>query len=561
MKEEFQKQSKNQDENDQMTVAKKSQVPKALSFINVLQRGLNPIASGSSGKVFEVVEKRNPSTGEKDSFVVKQIFFENDRETENGGKHQYLLYKEIDDAQKMSKLDPEFVFFPEFYAFYDATEEFKFEASKIPNAELKKKFYLNDDMDVALIIMEFLDMTLKEYYQSVLQKSVFSHFLTRLRIFSNICNGLSVILSEFSHCDLKPQNIMLKKISKQKSAELVPRKQNALRLWPDGFYQLKIIDFGLASVEEKDGRNCPGGSPQYQPFEFFQGNKSARKIDIYAVSLMMFDFELADLGVQGIATLLGYCNLALKKYLEEDGHQKFTQYLDSKKPIMQKEYFYELLQKIWSKELLLRPFMIYLEKHLESDQVEEIKASKNVESLQDCGYETLLYYNPYVMRSVFMAVLEFWLDVYYERSFVASKVKVLQENVEKYDALIKDDSEGPEKVQKAKEFKRYYEVRVALMNGFKETKMEMLNHLYEIILFDDFRPESETFFEYVNELLAQIETDFEEEYRFVYQMEEHYSILGFDRANFGEMSLEKYLEKPSQENPFSKMSPDFKLMI
>jgi serine/threonine protein kinase len=299
IKQEFGAQFLKYDPNNPESLPYQSEVLRTMSFTNELHKGLNPIARGSYGRVFEVVEKKDPVTGQKDSFVVKEVFFENDEDADNGLRDQFMLFKEIQNMEDVNKLDPEHVFFPEFYSFIDATQEFKSEALKTENEEIKKHFFLNDDMDLALIFMEYLDLTLDQYYNMVLNKTVFSHFVTRLRIFVNITNGLKIILPRFCHCDLKPKNIMLKTISRERSAELVSKNHHALSLWPKHFYQLKIIDFGITSIEDERGRHCPGGTPKYQPFDFFQGNKNAQRIDIYAVALMMLDFELADVGVSG----------------------------------------------------------------------------------------------------------------------------------------------------------------------------------------------------------------------------------------------------------------------
>jgi serine/threonine protein kinase len=538
-----------------------SEVLKALLFLFELKKGINPIGQGSYGKVFEVVEKNDPITGQKDSFVVKEIFFGNDEDSEKGFKDQSRLLKEIKNMEDVTKLDPEHVFFPEFYSFIDATQEFKSEALKTENEEIKKHFFLNDDMDLALIFMEYLDLTLGDYYNMVLDKTVFSHFVTRLRIFVNITNGLKIILPKFSHCDLKPNNIMLKTISREQSAELVSKNHHALSLWPKHFYQIKIIDFGMTSIEGERGRRCPGGTANYQPYEFFEGNKDAKKIDIYAVALMMLDFELADVGIPGFNSLMGLCNLALKNYLKTDGDKLFKEYLDSKFQILQRNYLYKMLLDIWADVPSLKLFLKLLKKHLIPEIIDEIISKNHHKNLEEVALETLIYFNPDVMLCTFLALLKFILENYFLNSFVNSKIKLLVQNEEKYEQIIKANPGDPEKLQKAKEFKKYFNARVAVMDGLKDTKKQLLTYLYRIILSDENRPDLETFSSYLDQMLSQSTSQFKDQYEFIFQMEYHYSILGYHRFDSRRKSLAKQQKEAPEVNPFAEMIPSFRLII
>jgi hypothetical protein len=128
-------------------------------FINELKGGLQPIGKGSFGNVFKLKDTSQASnlTVDEDFFAVKEVFFNNDYNSSEGKKAQYLLMKEIVNAKELKKVDPDYLFFSEYFCFLDATEELKSEAKTISDEAIVENLKKDDSHDVALIFMESMD--------------------------------------------------------------------------------------------------------------------------------------------------------------------------------------------------------------------------------------------------------------------------------------------------------------------------------------------------------------------------------------------------------------------
>ena len=64
-------------------------------------------------------------------------------------------------------------------------------------------------------MMEALDIDLQTYMYKILENDIeiISFFDTRVKIGISIGRALEMVYEHFTHCDLKPENIMLKKVN------------------------------------------------------------------------------------------------------------------------------------------------------------------------------------------------------------------------------------------------------------------------------------------------------------------------------------------------------------
>ena len=105
-------------------------------------------------------------------------------------------------------------FFPEVFSIYNVTDYFPFLLeNSAKSEEMKAIFDPPEEKDISFVIMEYLDFGLFENFKEVRSHKVESFFHSRLRLTLNITSPLLSINSKYTHCDIKPENIMLKQIN------------------------------------------------------------------------------------------------------------------------------------------------------------------------------------------------------------------------------------------------------------------------------------------------------------------------------------------------------------
>jgi serine/threonine protein kinase len=531
-------------------------------FMDQLKKGLQPIAKGSFGKVFRVEDTSQASNSTEDVFAVKEIFFENDGDSELGQKNQTMLAKEIEKTQVLQDEDPEHVFFPEYFFYVNATEEFESEAATISDEAILANLKMDDSHDVALFFMESMDYTLEAYENKVKLDGTISHFITRLRLFKNVCTGLLKILSLMSHCDLKPANIMLKKISKKKSAELVSEKHLSLRLSPIEYFQVKIIDFRLADTGTLSMRMCGEGTLQYLPVDYLQGKKDAPRIDVYAIGLMMFDLEMADLGLSRISEIMKVVNFGFGEFTDNNNESSsFKNYMNSQKQILENNEWYKIMNHLWTTEQEGKLFE-YLEKDIDMETIVVVMNKHDTDSLREIDPFEFISHKPLNLYHVLMATLNLFLDTEFKEKFVKTKVDKLENALAEVKTSLENIPKDSDEYQKTKEFNKYYEARITLENELADTRVELLKYLLtNVINIEGKTPKIDKFSQYIKSILNRVTKKFKKEWEYVFKFEEHYLMINEDHYDETKQSLKNYLsEHPKEPNPFARLSPKFILL-
>jgi hypothetical protein len=161
-----------------------------------------------------------------------------------------------------------------------------------------------------------------------------------------------------------------------------------------------------------------------------------------------------------------------------------------------------------------------------------------------------------------MATLELFLDINFKDEYVQKKVNILTKALEKNEELLQSSPENSDEHQKAVELKKYYEIRIFLENKLADTRLNLLKYLLtKVINLKGQTPELEEFTEYINSILNRVTFAFEKEWEYVFQIEEHYWIVGDNKFDETQISLKKYLDENSKEpNPFDRLKPKFILL-
>ncbi len=149
------------------------------------------------------------------------------------------------------------------------------------------------------VVMEYLD---GETLEAVIVREGNLPARRALGITAQVCRAIHAChVAGIVHRDLKPANIMLLPVADELEP-LAPRRPGSA---PEE--QVKILDFGLASVREATARldaSCEeqgfvAGSPTYMSPEQSFGRTGDARSDIYAIGVMLFEMLTGELPFDG----------------------------------------------------------------------------------------------------------------------------------------------------------------------------------------------------------------------------------------------------------------------
>lgn len=133
--------------------------------------------------------------------------------------------------------------------------------------------------------------------QIVSQSSEGLTFFNKLKLAKNIITGLKLINRNHLHCDIKPDNLMIKKVRKND----YDNEKLLIETTAGEFFLIKYIDFGL-SVPKK--ARCPGGTFGYAAPELFDKRFGHEKFDVFSLGVLLIDTELLGVGItEGLASI------------------------------------------------------------------------------------------------------------------------------------------------------------------------------------------------------------------------------------------------------------------
>jgi serine/threonine protein kinase len=260
------------------------------SMINKIKDNSEPVAIGCFAQVFKMYSPELKSTV---AFKLQRII--NDYSQPGGKKQQDALLNEIVSNKKLNKLDQEAFFFPQFATCFDVTDALTalFQDPLLPT-QVKEVSHTKAGEAVIITVTELLDEEFFDVVRKQYEERNRLSIKNRLQIGLNLSIGLSKMNRAIFHCDIKPENIMLKTIPESDPSEVF-NKYNMKGSYPfskvHGIYKLpNFIDFGL-SVEKN--QLCNAGTPGYLPKEFYGPDHS--KIDVFGLAMNLLSLEIASL--------------------------------------------------------------------------------------------------------------------------------------------------------------------------------------------------------------------------------------------------------------------------
>jgi serine/threonine protein kinase len=410
------------------------ELPYLLELVNIqaigqtIQKGAQPIGFGRFGNVFKYDYRPSLSSMDTIQIAAKEIFFNNNYASEKGEEDQDMIEKEIKFNLILAQYDPYGLYFPKYYGAYDVTSYFKTLITSNTPTDIKKFLggKSKSSKNVLIINMELLDLEMADYQQQILSNITKPYLHTRLKIGESIANALILFYDRYSHCDLKPKNIMAKKLNDEEIARLAEQGIDRIELYPGEFYQVKVIDFGVVAEGHSNTRKCNVGASAFTPPEFFLKG-SHKNFDVFSLAMIMLDNELASIGNDFFSLVQDVWVDCLKYHMSITDEQ--SKALDSL-PYSQMIDLYSTNTKYKTKF-----FKKLRENFPELDEL--ISQKMDQKKPEEIKFNTIKYANPFLTKQIFITALE----IYVENDFIQSKKEKNTELLKKYEMGYVDANE------------------------------------------------------------------------------------------------------------------------
>jgi hypothetical protein len=225
--------------------------------------------------------------------------------------YQNLLINEITVNKWLNTQDPSNVFFPKLFYCFNITEEMN-QLNKAKNAskELKEITKVGKDKGMFAVYSEQLEIDFFDFFQNMTKRYVVLNLTNRVKIGYQLAKAISIMNQEYTHCDIKFENIMIKAVNPSAVPELESKDQFPFGVDGQEYYLPHLIDFGLAT---KKGSKCIGGTNKTLPAEFYRDASKTDKYDVFALGVSLMDVELMSIDIMPVSGLIEIGNI-LRSY-------------------------------------------------------------------------------------------------------------------------------------------------------------------------------------------------------------------------------------------------------
>ena len=262
------------------------------NFVKKITENPQMIGFGSFGAIYSM---RNlfKDQGFKDTkMAVKLLKMQTDITQEKVKKEQETAHREISIMNKLNRKPGGKFYFPTIMGCAWLTQVLTPYIHDIPehqrnsNNALKMLTMNFESREFLAIKMQQLDLSYKTFLNNSFGPGKEGlPFVDRIKIAHHLFEGLARINEEYLHCDIKPDNLMIKiykSLKHKKNLPLIHTENNE-------FITIKYIDFGMV-VSKKE--KCWGGTYGFVPPENFMKLKPYDKTDLYSLGVLLFDTEI-----------------------------------------------------------------------------------------------------------------------------------------------------------------------------------------------------------------------------------------------------------------------------
>ena len=470
-----------------------------INFGEQLMQQIQPIGKGKFGIVYKIHGFNYKNVHQEEIFAVKEMIYNNNALTNDGYCDQSILLKEILLSRELLNFDLGYQFFPLVFSVYNVTDYFRFLfENSTKSEEMETIFNPPEEKDISVMIMEFLDYGLFEYFKDIRNQKVKSFFHSRLRLTLNIASALLSIDSKYTHCDIKPENIMLKQIDLDQVKYFENKNIYKLQLYPGKYFQVKVIDFGLAAEGEKDSRRCKGGTPDFIPLEFFDGSQKHDKFDLFSLAIMMTDLELNESGLGDFSI---FNRIRVDNFRKSDSDQKDQHLLN-----LPNISFFKQASVMWSDQESHSVFLSQIEKIIPDFQ--EKQELLDNQDLRQFSLHQIVLKNDSNLFELMLAALRVYWNYFFPRNQQTHTTSFYKNEREKIDVLLdqKVNDTISDEIYKLVELKQYFQDMETLTTKNLDYRIMFLNLLIDIISTDDPEKRStlENFAQETNKILKSV---------------------------------------------------------
>ena len=291
------------------------------------------IGKGRYGYIFRFNYKMSLPNSLENVFrhdAIKMVHVNENANTREGSLKQTMLKKEIQASMILSVLDQHRLFFPKYRQCVEITDDLKILA-EMPQTVNKQMLSVQNGVSTFIFFQELIDFDLNSFMVKARQKKgpMFS-LPNRINMCLNAMQGLLFMRQKFVHCDMRPDNLMLRRVSEERAVQLNEQGIRDIELGLGESYQLMFVDLGLVAGNNPNdlgNTRCSGGTLGYMGDEYFKASENHAEADTYSLGITMIDLELAALGLDSLSSFFYFSQKLKSLQVKSDDRLTFDEKL------------------------------------------------------------------------------------------------------------------------------------------------------------------------------------------------------------------------------------------